>query len=146
MEKKKCPECGIEFTPNRWWQEFCCTKHRQDFHNRAYRAAEASTKAEFLAEQAAAKPKRTLADLGLSAPVKLQEENPAKLGSPWRSNHKIAKRNVKLRRLIRDGKLKPMSKDEMRDECERALLAWQERQTTEESEIEQRANADGERA
>jgi hypothetical protein len=123
-EKKKCPECGLEFTPNRWWQEFCCAKHRQDFHNRAYREAEASTKAE-VAEQAVAKPKHTLADLGLSAPVKL--ENPATLGSPWRSERKIFKRNAKLQRLIQAGKLKPMSKDEMRDECERALLAWRER-------------------
>lgn len=39
MEKKKCPQCGLEFTPARWWQEFCCVKHRQDFHNNRYRLA-----------------------------------------------------------------------------------------------------------
>ncbi len=37
-EKKKCPQCGIEFAPARWWQEFCCAKHRQDFHNNRYRS------------------------------------------------------------------------------------------------------------
>jgi hypothetical protein len=39
MEKKKCPQCGGEFSPRRWWQEFCCPKHRQDFHNHQYRLA-----------------------------------------------------------------------------------------------------------
>jgi hypothetical protein len=34
----KCPECGVEFKPNRH-QVFCCTKHRVDFHNRNYRHA-----------------------------------------------------------------------------------------------------------
>jgi hypothetical protein len=78
-EKKKCPECGIEFTPTRWWQEFCCTKHRQDFHNRNYREAEYRTKVE-MAERGlnghtnghaageASERKITLTELGLAPP------------------------------------------------------------------------------
>jgi hypothetical protein len=35
---KECPNCKREFEPNRWWQEFCCTPCRQEFHRARYRA------------------------------------------------------------------------------------------------------------
>jgi hypothetical protein len=33
----KCRECEREFVPSRWWQDFCCTDHRQAFHRRKYK-------------------------------------------------------------------------------------------------------------
>jgi hypothetical protein len=30
----KCPWCSAEFTPNRGWQEFCCTEHQQAWNRR----------------------------------------------------------------------------------------------------------------
>ena len=74
-EKKKCPQCGIEFAPARWWQEFCCVKHRQDFHNNKYRSAGAGPYAPHNERNLsnghvsrAVGKKLSLADLGLGAP------------------------------------------------------------------------------
>lgn len=76
MEKKKCPKCGIEFTPARWWQNFCCAKHRQDFHNNRYRSdgvgpfaprGERNLSNGHGANGRAVGKKLTLADLGLGA-------------------------------------------------------------------------------
>jgi hypothetical protein len=29
----QCKQCGKEYRRSRWWQEFCSTKCRADFHN-----------------------------------------------------------------------------------------------------------------
>jgi hypothetical protein len=35
---KECLNCKLEFEPNRWWQDFCKTKCRMEFHRARYRA------------------------------------------------------------------------------------------------------------
>ena len=41
---KKCRWCSAEFTPNRDWQEFCCTEHQQAWnrHDRKRREVQAN--------------------------------------------------------------------------------------------------------
>ena len=28
-----CEWCGEEYEQSKWWQRFCCSKHKNDFHN-----------------------------------------------------------------------------------------------------------------
>jgi hypothetical protein len=81
MEKKKCLGCGLEFAPARWWQEFCCAKHRQDFHNNQYRSNgvgpfaprnERNITANGGTNGRAVGKKLTLADLGFAAAPTVQ--------------------------------------------------------------------------
>jgi hypothetical protein len=44
---------------------------------------------------------------------------------PFMLNPKVAKRNAKLHRLLKSGKLKPMSKEEMRQACIAAVKPQQ---------------------
>jgi len=40
---KQCLKCKRDFEPNRWWQDFCKTQCRQEWHRARYRAQRVET-------------------------------------------------------------------------------------------------------
>lgn len=37
--KRRCRQCGAEFTPRRAWSAFCCEEHRQRWHTERTKVA-----------------------------------------------------------------------------------------------------------
>ena len=50
----QCKECGTDFRPAKWWQEFCQPKCRNTYHNReTSRALQEAKHEQYRAEVAA---------------------------------------------------------------------------------------------